>query len=252
VHRRYCVIFLSQNYAKRVWTNHERQSAQARALRERAEYILPARFDDTVVPGIRDTIGYVDLRTTSPDELCKLIIQKIGPRSRSEYFPPVPDRLFKRVGARGKRQQDAISFIGRQFFGTLQRMNDVERQLMYNIFQHCCPAELPDNVHIDLDLLRRVSGMSVSRIKRVLAGVSSLGFECELRENDHEGDNIGKPQLILVLRWHSYSIHTGGNYTEVAGEIIACATEGYCEEHSWDALRRLDFCQLATSTTDLD
>src|SRR6266446_6051244 len=95
---RYCVVFLSQHYAKRVWTDHERQSAQARALRQHAEYILPARFDDTVVPGIRDTIGYIDLRTTSFDELCKLIAQKIGPRPRLAYFSPVPERLFKRIG----------------------------------------------------------------------------------------------------------------------------------------------------------
>jgi hypothetical protein len=105
---RYCVIFISQHYARRVWTDHERQSAQARALKEHEEYILPVRFDDTVVPGIRETIGYIDLRTTSSIELCRLIIEKIGPRPRLEYFPPVPDRLFKRVGAKGKRQKDAI------------------------------------------------------------------------------------------------------------------------------------------------
>ena len=32
---RYCVIFVSKEYAERMWTNHERQSAQARALQEK-------------------------------------------------------------------------------------------------------------------------------------------------------------------------------------------------------------------------
>src|SRR5215813_13480167 len=47
---RYCVVFISRHYAEKVWTNHERASAQARALIENQEYVLPARFDDTEVP----------------------------------------------------------------------------------------------------------------------------------------------------------------------------------------------------------
>jgi hypothetical protein len=31
---RYCVLFVSRHFAKRVWTNHERQSAQARAIKQ--------------------------------------------------------------------------------------------------------------------------------------------------------------------------------------------------------------------------
>jgi hypothetical protein len=48
---RYCVLFASGHYARKVWTNHERRSAQARAVRENEEYILPVRFDDTDIPG---------------------------------------------------------------------------------------------------------------------------------------------------------------------------------------------------------
>jgi hypothetical protein len=44
---KYMVMFASEHYARKVWPNHERQSAQARTLREKREYILPARFDDT-------------------------------------------------------------------------------------------------------------------------------------------------------------------------------------------------------------
>ena len=74
---RYCVMFLSKNYAKKVWTNHERESAQARAFEEKKEYILPARFDDTEIPGIRPTMGYIDLRKKSPEEFSDLIIAKL-------------------------------------------------------------------------------------------------------------------------------------------------------------------------------
>ncbi len=75
---KYCVIFVSQFYKRKLWTNHERESAQARAFQSRTEYILPARFDDTKIPGIRTTRGYIDLRTTSPEEFAEIIAKKIG------------------------------------------------------------------------------------------------------------------------------------------------------------------------------
>ena len=53
---RYCVMFLSSHYKEKVWTNHERQSAQTRAFQESTEYVLPARFDDTEIPGITPTV----------------------------------------------------------------------------------------------------------------------------------------------------------------------------------------------------
>src|SRR3712207_5793444 len=43
---RYCVMFISEHYSEKLWTNHERRSAQARAFSENREYILPARFDN--------------------------------------------------------------------------------------------------------------------------------------------------------------------------------------------------------------
>ncbi len=78
---RHCVLFLSEAYARKVWTNHERKSALARALEERGEYILPARFDDTEIPGIRPTTGYIDLRSMAPTEFASLVLEKIGRES---------------------------------------------------------------------------------------------------------------------------------------------------------------------------
>ena len=75
---RYCVMFISVHYATKIWTNHERKSALARALADRQEYILPTRFDDTELPGIRPTLGYVDLACKTPDQLGALILQKLG------------------------------------------------------------------------------------------------------------------------------------------------------------------------------
>lgn len=75
---RYCVMFLSQNYVRKVWTNHERQNAQARALQESQEYILPVRIDDTEIPGISGTIGYLDLRTIGIDGVYDAFVEKLS------------------------------------------------------------------------------------------------------------------------------------------------------------------------------
>jgi hypothetical protein len=74
---KYCIMFISCYSSEKLWTNHERKSAQARAFKEKGEYILPARFDDTEIPGILPTIGYIDLRSLEPERFGKLIIEKL-------------------------------------------------------------------------------------------------------------------------------------------------------------------------------
>lgn len=56
---RYCVIIVSKDYVERDRTNHERQSAVARGIRERGkEYILPVKLDDGIeLAGVADTIA---------------------------------------------------------------------------------------------------------------------------------------------------------------------------------------------------
>jgi hypothetical protein len=75
---RYCVMFISEHYEKKIWTIHERRSALAKAIQEKQEYILPARFDDTEIPGIRPTVGYVSLKDKTPQQFGDLILLKLG------------------------------------------------------------------------------------------------------------------------------------------------------------------------------
>jgi hypothetical protein len=74
---RFCLMFISRDYADKAWTRHERRSALARAIDEEAEYVLPARFDDTELPGFRPTIGYVDLREIAPATLVEFVLNKL-------------------------------------------------------------------------------------------------------------------------------------------------------------------------------
>jgi len=64
------VVFVSAEYAARDWTLLERRAALNRAVRERREYVLPARFDGTPLPGLcpiwpRSTCA-VGRRSSSP------------------------------------------------------------------------------------------------------------------------------------------------------------------------------------------
>ena len=78
---KFVVMFVSKHYVEKAFPTHERQHAQERALLAKEEYILPARFDDTEVPGMTSTVAYVDLRNTSPEKLAELILKKIGRKS---------------------------------------------------------------------------------------------------------------------------------------------------------------------------
>jgi hypothetical protein len=74
----FTVMFVSEGYRTKLWTNHERKSAQARAFSESHEYILPAFFDESIeVPGLLKTTGYVSLKTKPPEQLAALIVQKL-------------------------------------------------------------------------------------------------------------------------------------------------------------------------------
>lgn len=75
---RFTIMFISEDYQKKLWTTHERKSMQERAFKESQEYILPARFDDTEIPGLFETVGYIDLNTKSPSEFSDLVLEKLG------------------------------------------------------------------------------------------------------------------------------------------------------------------------------
>ncbi len=253
---RHCVLFASAEYAKKVWTNHERRSAQARAIREQRDYLLPARFDNTPIPGVPDTVGYVDLQEIAPAELADLIEQKLGPREKEMFFPPVPDLLYERLGIEDDTEAQHVALQqAHHWFSVLRRMTEIEREVVTQAFIHGCSAELPDNVHIYVDLLRRVTGFQVVKLKRVLGGLNSLGFTCTVRE-EHEDASDQSKQLgqapLFQIEWIDLSGHLDYPEMLVATETILGAMDGYCEAHGLDAVRRLDFSQLATATTSDD
>jgi hypothetical protein len=74
----FTVMFVSKAYESKLWTSHERKSAQAHAFAESKEYILPAIFDEAVeIPGLLKTTGHILLKKKTPEQLSTLIIEKL-------------------------------------------------------------------------------------------------------------------------------------------------------------------------------
>jgi hypothetical protein len=74
---RYCVVLVSNAYARKFWTRHELRQAQERAFRDRQEYILPLRLDDTELPGMNSTVGFLDLRTMDVATVGVRVLEKL-------------------------------------------------------------------------------------------------------------------------------------------------------------------------------
>ena len=244
---RYCVLFISAAYGDKLWTSHELESAQARAFEANQEYMLPARFDDTSIPGLRTTVGYIDLRNRTAAELAEMIQAKIGSPNRENYFPPHHDGLYEFLGVDKDVQKRKASVCAYSFFTTLKRMNSDERDVIFHFFMNGCPANLPEDIHISQDLLSRVTGFGIRRLLRILSSIGSLGFHVNERdEKNTEHLGHGK-QFVLV--WHN--LYTGGskshlgNATSIARAVTKVARRGYCEEHGIEQLRRLDFSMLS-------
>lgn len=249
---RYCVLFASVDYAQKVWTTHERRSAQARALQSNQEYVLPVRFDDTEIPGLRPTVHFLDARVLQPAKLARLISKKLGPRIRAKYFPPQPDKLFAALGTSSPHERYAVERIAVSFMQTLMRMTGDERRLVARIFAEGCRTQLPDNIHISLDILRRDLDVAPTAIIERLRAMASLGFEEEIRsDEDHLED-------VVVVRWldtMTYDDDFTNDFSheraiEVAVRMldVGSGDEG-CRQCAENCVDELDFSLLASSTS---
>lgn len=247
---RYCVLFASDDYASKVWTNHERKSAQARAFNENREYVLPVRFDDTEIPGLRPTVGFIEASAFTPEELADLVREKLGPRVRSNFFPPEPDRLFEALRVETREEKESALRVAHSFMRSLQRMTVDERELVAFIFLNGCPSQMPENMHIELDIVRRELGLPFQEAIQKLRGLSTLGFDIETREGaDHEFE------LIVAVRWDDRSMASHDDpYAEeystlVVDKILDVGTGDGCESCFRNSIEHLDFSDLSSTAS---
>lgn len=75
---RHVVLFASAAYERKIWTRYEMKWALHTALRTDREYLLPARFDSTVLPGLPPDIVYTNLSGLEPERFGAIILSKLG------------------------------------------------------------------------------------------------------------------------------------------------------------------------------
>jgi hypothetical protein len=76
---RFAIILISKYYvaSHKRWTRHELKAAQVRQLENVSEYILPVRLDDSELPGLANTIAYLDLRELSLEVIASAVKAKL-------------------------------------------------------------------------------------------------------------------------------------------------------------------------------
>ena len=81
----YVVIFISEEYVTKAWTNHERRSALSGAIQGKTK-ILPVRFDNTAVPGLPTDIQYEKAGDYTPAKLARLVAKRLESDTLPEHI----------------------------------------------------------------------------------------------------------------------------------------------------------------------
>ncbi len=78
---KYCIMILSENYLKKMWTIFERQHAIKRLIEEKGKaYILPVKLSgfEGDVPGLPGTIKYLKVGSGEPYKVVDTFLRKTG------------------------------------------------------------------------------------------------------------------------------------------------------------------------------
>jgi len=87
---RYCIVLVSESYAKKLWTKHELRQAQERAFSESEEYILPIKLDETKIPGINETTGYLSAVDYPPETIADFVLKKLWGENYDKFYSDPP------------------------------------------------------------------------------------------------------------------------------------------------------------------
>lgn len=246
---KYTVMFISKHYAKKLWSTHERKCAQEKAFRSNKEYILPARFDRTKIPGILDTTGYIELKGMSPKMFAEKIKEKIGRIDRTNFLPDVLDNLYPWFEANSKIEKYKIYALCKNFFEALSLMTIEERRVLFYLIENACPEGLPENFHMNLEYLSRISKLSVPEIRSIFSRLSCLGFRAEVKRfNKYSRDSLCKESDIIEVKLDPRVDIGSNNESRIVLGIITCMRFYLCPNCYFKAFVKLDFSILSEHT----
>ena len=191
----YCVMFLSKHYAQKIWTNHERQSAQARAFEENREYILSVRLDDTEIPGILPTVGYLDLRSMTIERVYQVLVEKLS--GVTSQTPTV------NISTAAVVERDSDDIVTRQILeGTEERMKRVfisyvnENFLIVDLLYQALDSR---GIQIWLDRNNIAPGLRWKREIRRAIQQGAFFIACFSQEYDERDKTYMNEELTIAI-----------------------------------------------------
>lgn len=191
----YCVMFASQAYVQKAWTNHERQSAQARSLQQQ-DYILPIRLDDTDIPGLRPSNGYMDLRKDALPviaDTAMTILHEEHPARKGTPAPPKVKvgRQPKKSQARG--QKPSLLLLGEHFY----------REVRYEESGEVVTVHIEPRDAAEESRLRQLGDQTRGGLGGALAFAYRFnGGRAQVQNVEHVGEQ-GKLLIVVSLRLKS-------------------------------------------------
>ncbi|MCX6566946.1 MAG: TIR domain-containing protein [Candidatus Aminicenantes bacterium] len=248
---RYVVIFISKNYRKRAWARHERRSALERAISLRTEYVLPARFDDTTIPGISSTTGFVDLRKYSPKRFSILVREKIGHIPRRNFIPEHPDRFYNGLRLRTEYKKIAYKQALIDFVERLSHVSRKARLVLYSILHNACACGFPENAHVRMDVICGILKTSRPNIIKLLAEMDWCGIRtrCYYDKDKCKDSNIVRRREIIEVKYWSGDSLLPDNTTPLLFSILYCLHEVLCPDCARNAFLAMDFSALGMATS---
>lgn len=243
----FCVACVSSEWVRRTWPSHERRSAIARMIEEPG-YLLPVRFDDTEVPGLSPTIGYLNGTVLEPYELADLITRKVKRRPRYDYVPPNPNRLFAALGIEADDEEGQLRAISRAeaFLAALQSLGEKGREMVLFILGWGCPCRAPESVHMPID--RIVKAIDASSPEQVMGALAEIRRSPEFTLSGLLDENGSTEEgFDLCLTWEPRTPKAPpGAATDLANLMIREAGYQACDSCHSKALDRLDFSRMSS------
>jgi hypothetical protein len=187
---RFCLIIVSSAYVQKKWTNHERRFAISRALQERLDYILPVKVDDSELPGIPDTISYIDLQTIDIDDLYRMLLQKLG--------PPSVDAVGNDVSA-GERERvrELISACNRRAIFT--RMDsEIRLDAMFSSISECLRQVQPIVPRIETPDLQYIGNQIIAALDELERFATRVRSERPHHFSPQSRDDVDAAKLRLI------------------------------------------------------
>ncbi len=220
---RYVLLFASKHYVAKKWTKVERQAAQARALEEAGEFLLPIKLDDTEVPGLPSTVVYLDLRRHSVDEIARIFVQKLALAQHKQAFTgsaPVTEETAAALVEERPRGWEYLLYIG----VVSQGMRDLESKYREHFLRYA-----PRN-----GVVVHGSGISLIRdrnvqLSEIIRGAFETQFTAQAQEAAFGAPGVaGDPTRI---------VHLGELYVRTFDEILEWARGIYGTSYAVDPAR---------------